>query len=66
FGGVTDWYQSQGYREPAVMSSSDSAVTYTSISSKDVLFWGIRLFGMEQQDSPEAAPQSPIQTPPVP
>nr|GEY26516.1 hypothetical protein [Tanacetum cinerariifolium] len=39
------------------MSSSDSAVTYTSISSEDVPFWGIRFFGMEQPDSPEAAPQ---------
>nr|GEY22087.1 hypothetical protein [Tanacetum cinerariifolium] len=48
------------------MSSSDSAVTYMSISSKDVPFWGIRFFGMKQPDSPEAAPQSPIQTPPVP
>nr|GEV96671.1 hypothetical protein [Tanacetum cinerariifolium] len=48
------------------MSSSDSAVTYTSISSEDVSFWGIRFFGMEQPDSPEAGPQSPIQTPPVP
>nr|GEX52171.1 hypothetical protein [Tanacetum cinerariifolium] len=48
------------------MSSSDSAVTYTSISSEDVPFWGIRFFGIEQPDSSEAAPQSPIQTPPVP
>nr|GEX86275.1 ribonuclease H-like domain-containing protein [Tanacetum cinerariifolium] len=48
------------------MSSSNSAVTYTSISSEDVLFWGIRFFGIEQPDSPEATPQSPIQTPPVP
>nr|GEY66873.1 hypothetical protein [Tanacetum cinerariifolium]GEY66874.1 hypothetical protein [Tanacetum cinerariifolium] len=48
------------------MSSSDSTVTYTSISSEDVPFWGIRFFGMEQSDSPEATPQSPIQTPPVP
>nr|GEW72712.1 hypothetical protein [Tanacetum cinerariifolium] len=48
------------------MSSSDSTVTYTSISSEDVPFWGIRFFGMEQPDSPEAAPQSPIKTPPVP
>nr|GEW57217.1 hypothetical protein [Tanacetum cinerariifolium] len=46
------------------MSSSDSTVTYTSVSSEDVPFWGIRFFGMEQPDSPEAAPQSPIQTPP--
>nr|GEV90746.1 hypothetical protein [Tanacetum cinerariifolium] len=48
------------------MSSSDSAVTYTSISSEDVSFWGICFFGIEQPDSPEASPQSPIQTPPVP
>nr|GEZ56005.1 hypothetical protein [Tanacetum cinerariifolium]GEZ56578.1 hypothetical protein [Tanacetum cinerariifolium] len=48
------------------MSSSDSAVTYTFISSEDVPFWGNRFFGMEQPDSPEAAPQSSIQTPPVP
>nr|GEW22199.1 hypothetical protein [Tanacetum cinerariifolium] len=54
------------YREPAAMSSSDSTVTYTSVSSEDVPFWGIRFFGMEQPDSPEAALQSPIQTPPVP
>nr|GEY51862.1 hypothetical protein [Tanacetum cinerariifolium] len=48
------------------MSSSDSAVTYTSISSEDIPFWGIRFFGMKQSNSPEAAPLSPIQTPPVP
>nr|GEU30186.1 reverse transcriptase domain-containing protein [Tanacetum cinerariifolium] len=48
------------------MSSSDSTVTYTSISSKDVPFWGICFFGMEQPDSPEAALQCLIQTPPVP
>ncbi|GJU47581.1 hypothetical protein Tco_1204847 [Tanacetum coccineum] len=48
------------------MSSSDSAVTYTSVSSEDVPFWGIRFFGMEQPDSPEITPRSPIQTPPVP
>nr|GFA43974.1 hypothetical protein [Tanacetum cinerariifolium] len=39
------------------MSSSDSTVTYTSISSKDVPFWGIRFFSIEQPDSPEAASQ---------
>nr|GEW07517.1 hypothetical protein [Tanacetum cinerariifolium] len=50
----------------AVMSSSDSTVTYTSVSSEDVPFWGICFFGMEQPNSPEAAPQSLIQTPPVP
>nr|GEW64128.1 hypothetical protein [Tanacetum cinerariifolium] len=48
------------------MSSSDSTVTYTSVSSEDVSLWGICFFGMEQPDSPKAAPQSPIQTPPVP
>ncbi|GKC13739.1 hypothetical protein Tco_1010521 [Tanacetum coccineum] len=43
FEGVTDWYQSQGYREPAVMSSASSAVTYTSVyteSEPDRAFWG--------------------------
>ncbi|GJY66840.1 hypothetical protein Tco_0469078 [Tanacetum coccineum] len=43
FGGVTDWYQSQGYREPAVMSSALSAVTYTSVhtdSEPGRAFWG--------------------------
>ncbi|GJX51788.1 hypothetical protein Tco_0278633, partial [Tanacetum coccineum] len=43
FGGVIDWYQSQGYREPAVMSSASSAVTYTSVytdSEPGRVFWG--------------------------
>ncbi|GJW78093.1 reverse transcriptase domain-containing protein [Tanacetum coccineum] len=43
FGGVTDWYQSQGYREPAVMSSVSSTVTYTSVYTDSELgrvFWG--------------------------
>ncbi|GJU24907.1 hypothetical protein Tco_1163528 [Tanacetum coccineum] len=43
FEGVTDWYQSQGYREPAVMSSASSAVTYTSVytdSKPGRAFWG--------------------------
>nr|GEV67244.1 hypothetical protein [Tanacetum cinerariifolium] len=48
------------------MSSSDSAVTYTSILSEDVPFLGILFFGIEQPYSPEAPPQSHIQTPPVP
>ncbi|GJY11236.1 hypothetical protein Tco_0379421 [Tanacetum coccineum] len=30
-GRVTDWYQSQGYREPAVMFFVSFAVTYTSV-----------------------------------
>ncbi|GJW22545.1 hypothetical protein Tco_0033167 [Tanacetum coccineum] len=43
FEGVTDWYQSHGYREPAVMSSASSAVTYTSVytnSEPGRAFWG--------------------------
>ncbi|GJX26004.1 hypothetical protein Tco_0232300 [Tanacetum coccineum] len=43
FQGVTDWYQSHGYREPAVMSSASSAVTYTSVYIDSKLgraFWG--------------------------
>ncbi|GKA93926.1 hypothetical protein Tco_0815912 [Tanacetum coccineum] len=40
---VRNWYQSQGYREPAVMSSASSAVTYTSVytdSEPGRVFWG--------------------------
>ncbi|GJV67290.1 hypothetical protein Tco_1482799 [Tanacetum coccineum] len=43
FRGVTDWYQSQGYREPAVISSTSSVVTYTSVytdSEPGRVFWG--------------------------
>ncbi|GJR34063.1 putative reverse transcriptase domain-containing protein [Tanacetum coccineum] len=43
FKGVTDWYQSQGYREPVIMSSVTSAVTYTSVytdSKPGRAFWG--------------------------
>ncbi|GJU66734.1 hypothetical protein Tco_1252993, partial [Tanacetum coccineum] len=43
FEGVTDWYQSQGYREPVIMSSATSAVTYTSVytdSEPSRAFWG--------------------------
>ncbi|GJQ97863.1 putative reverse transcriptase domain-containing protein [Tanacetum coccineum] len=43
FKGVTDWYQSQGYREPVIMSSATSAVTYTSVytdSEPGRAFWG--------------------------
>nr|GEV72637.1 reverse transcriptase domain-containing protein [Tanacetum cinerariifolium] len=39
------------------MSSSDSTVT-----SEDVTFWGIRFFGMEQPNSPEA-PHDPVVSP---
>ncbi|GKC54149.1 hypothetical protein Tco_1076894 [Tanacetum coccineum] len=43
FKGVTDWYQSQGYREPVVMSFATSVVTYTSVytnSEPGRAFWG--------------------------
>ncbi|GKF61547.1 hypothetical protein Tco_0181601, partial [Tanacetum coccineum] len=45
FEGVTDWYQSKGYRElDSVMSDSEgSAVTYTSVytdSEPGRVFWG--------------------------
>ncbi|GJY99083.1 hypothetical protein Tco_0516513 [Tanacetum coccineum] len=43
FEGITDWYQSQGYREPVIMSSATSAVTYTSVytdSEPGRAFWG--------------------------
>ncbi|GJV51717.1 putative reverse transcriptase domain-containing protein [Tanacetum coccineum] len=43
FEGVTDWYQSQGYREPVTMSSATSDVTYTSVytdSEPGKSFWG--------------------------
>ncbi|GJR34588.1 hypothetical protein Tco_1210272 [Tanacetum coccineum] len=41
--GVTYWKQSQGYREPVVMSSASSAVTYTSVYTNfepGRAFWG--------------------------
>ncbi|GKE85407.1 hypothetical protein Tco_1559149, partial [Tanacetum coccineum] len=43
FEGVTDWYQSQGYREPVTMSSATSNVTYTSVYTDfepGRAFWG--------------------------
>ncbi|GJX02081.1 transposase, MuDR, MULE transposase domain protein [Tanacetum coccineum] len=43
FEGVTDWYQSQGYKEPVIMSSATSAITYTSVytdSEPGKAFWG--------------------------
>ncbi|GJW81448.1 hypothetical protein Tco_0145423 [Tanacetum coccineum] len=69
FGGVTDWYQSQGYREPVVMSYASSAVTYTSVytdSEPDRVFWGAD----EELGAPPSldyipGPKDP-QTPPVP
>ncbi|GJR42192.1 hypothetical protein Tco_1310295 [Tanacetum coccineum] len=68
FEGVTDWYQIQGYREPVIMSSMTSAVTYTSVYIDSELgraFWGAdnEEFLAEEQplphvDSPTA--ESPI------
>ncbi|GJQ96850.1 hypothetical protein Tco_0007989 [Tanacetum coccineum] len=55
FEGVTDWYQSQGYREPVIMSSATSAVTYTSVytdSEPGRAFWGA-------DDKEPVAPPSP-------
>nr|GEY40351.1 hypothetical protein [Tanacetum cinerariifolium] len=44
FGGVIDWHlEPRFYREPAVMSSASSAVTYTSVytdSEPGRVFWG--------------------------
>nr|GEY67083.1 reverse transcriptase domain-containing protein [Tanacetum cinerariifolium] len=68
FGGVTDWYQSQGYREPdTIMSDSeDSTVTYTTVScpyegrSGDALPPPDYMPGPEE---PEQAPPSPIYIP---
>ncbi|GJZ42322.1 hypothetical protein Tco_0589208, partial [Tanacetum coccineum] len=53
FGGVTDWYQSQGYREPdLVMSNSeDSTVTYMEAPPSPDYFPGL--------EKPERAPPSP-------
>ncbi|GJX39988.1 hypothetical protein Tco_0254978 [Tanacetum coccineum] len=47
--------------------SSDSAsseIMYTSISShEDPLAWAVDLFGLQEPDSPEAAPASPYYVP---
>ncbi|GKE79957.1 hypothetical protein Tco_1549957, partial [Tanacetum coccineum] len=53
--GVTDWYQSQGYREPAVMSSTSSAVTSTFVytdSEPGRAFWGA-----DDEEISEGVPQ---------
>ncbi|GKE75445.1 hypothetical protein Tco_1537486, partial [Tanacetum coccineum] len=66
FGGVTDWYQSQGYREPAVMSSASSAVTYTFVytdSEPDRVFRGA---DEEISDGDYIPDSEEPQTPPVP
>ncbi|GJU24910.1 putative reverse transcriptase domain-containing protein [Tanacetum coccineum] len=62
FEGVTDWYQSQGYREPVIMSSATSAVTYTSVytdSEPGRAFWGA------DDEELHTCIEDP-QTPPVP
>ncbi|GJY73361.1 hypothetical protein Tco_0477792, partial [Tanacetum coccineum] len=55
FRGVIDWHQSQGYREPVIMSSATSAVTYTSVytnSEPGRAFWGA--------DDPEDPQNTPV------
>ncbi|GJU88443.1 hypothetical protein Tco_1300866 [Tanacetum coccineum] len=57
FEGVTDWYRSQGYREPVIMSSATSAVTYTSVytdSEPGRAFWGA------DDEEAQRTPQTPI------
>ncbi|GJQ91303.1 putative reverse transcriptase domain-containing protein [Tanacetum coccineum] len=66
FEGVTDWYQSQGYREPVIMSSATSAVTYTFVYTDfepDRAFWGAR--DEELTEGGFMGPENP-HTPPVP
>ncbi|GJT68781.1 hypothetical protein Tco_1020261 [Tanacetum coccineum] len=59
FEGVTDWYQSQGYREPVIMSSATSAVTYTSVyTDSDPRLSPARAFWGTDERSPEN-PQTP-------
>ncbi|GJT94421.1 hypothetical protein Tco_1089939 [Tanacetum coccineum] len=69
FEGVTDWYQSQGYREPVIMSSATSAVTYTSVytdSKPGRAFWGaddeepVALPSPNYILGPEDPPTSPV------
>ncbi|GKB00946.1 hypothetical protein Tco_0828990 [Tanacetum coccineum] len=62
FGGVTDWYQRQGYREPdTVMSDSeDSTVTYTAVSSPFGGLSDIRSLGV---DRPPVMPEDPYAYP---
>ncbi|GJU89226.1 hypothetical protein Tco_1301649 [Tanacetum coccineum] len=65
FEGVTDWYHSQGYREPVTMSSATSDVTYTSVytdSEPDRAFWGvddeeISEGGIPQAHDPDYVPE---------
>ncbi|GJS85997.1 hypothetical protein Tco_0752538 [Tanacetum coccineum] len=75
FEGVTDWHQSQGYREPVTMSSATSDVTYTSVytdSEPGRAFWGaddeeiseggiprVIVLGYDGLPLPPVAPPSP-------
>ncbi|GKF31557.1 hypothetical protein Tco_0101355, partial [Tanacetum coccineum] len=72
FEGVTDWYQSQGYREPDLVMSNleDSTVTYTAVSSP---FEGLSDIGSPGVDGPPIMPEDPyayvvvaFQAPPSP
>ncbi|GKC17945.1 hypothetical protein Tco_1014727 [Tanacetum coccineum] len=46
------------------LDSASSEVTYTSISAHgDPLVWAVDLFGLQEPDSPEAAPASPDYVP---
>ncbi|GJY29998.1 hypothetical protein Tco_0405765 [Tanacetum coccineum] len=69
FGGVTDWYHSQGYREPdTVMSDSkDSTVTYMEISNPFEGLSDIRSPGVAPP-LPDyvPGPEEPEQAPPLP
>nr|GEX91400.1 hypothetical protein [Tanacetum cinerariifolium] len=60
FGGVTDWYQSRGYREPDTIMSDfeDSTVTYTTALPPPNNVPG--------PEEPEQAPPSPVYIPYVP
>ncbi|GKE68297.1 hypothetical protein Tco_1526369, partial [Tanacetum coccineum] len=66
FEGVTDWYQSQGYREPVIMSFATSVVTYTSVytgSEPGRAFWGAD--DEEHEFSDEEQPLPPIDSPTI-
>nr|GEU32854.1 hypothetical protein [Tanacetum cinerariifolium] len=58
FRGVTDWYQSQGYRElDTVMSDyEDSTITYTAVSSP---FRGLLDIGSPRVGGPPVMPEDP-------
>ncbi|GKC09134.1 hypothetical protein Tco_1000744, partial [Tanacetum coccineum] len=76
FGGVTDWYQSQGYGEPDPVISSSSTVTYTYTDFEPGrVFWGadeeLSDGGPEHPPSPNYVPDPeylplPVEVPYVP